>query len=389
MKCVNCHREINDNMRFCPLCGHIQPKDREAYQREHSHDNEEAALSDREVLAMIEKQAAANPAFPPQMPPISGSTPPPINATTPPPIDSGNDASAMMESDNRDYESLSKEKSSKGKIFIGLGVLAVLVVAGLLFYFLSGKMGTTGSSGTDSPAVDSSAITITAEGVQFTMIRVEGGTFTMGATQEQGNDAEADEKPAHQVALSSFYIAQTEVTQELWEAVMGSNPSKNKGAKLPVENVTWDDCQRFVSKLNLITGKTFALPTEAQWEYAARGGDKSSSMKYSGSNTADDVAWHSGNSSKATHPVATKTANELDLYDMSGNVYEWCQDCYGENYYASSPSQDPACDNDSGYRVCRGGAFSVEAKNCRLSFRDSDSSNHKSESLGLRLIMKQ
>ena len=105
--------------------------------------------------------------------------------------------------------------------------------------------------------------------------------------------------------------------------------------------------------------------------------------------TADDVAWHSGNSSKATHPVATKTANELDLYDMSGNVYEWCQDCYGENYYASSPSQDPACDNNSGYRVCRGGAFSVEAKNCRLSFRDSDSSNHKSESLGLRLIMKQ
>ena len=167
-------------------------------------------------------------------------------------------------------------------------------------------------------------------GITFKMVKVQGGTFTMGATAEQGGVVTSDEKPAHEVTLSSFSIGQTEVTQELWEAVMGSNPSYWKGSKLPVEQVSWNDCQEFVKKLNALTGQKFRLPSEAEWEYAARGDSQSRGYKYSGSNNIDDVAWYDGNSDK-THAVATKQPNELGIYDMSGNVLEWCQDWYG-NY---------------------------------------------------------
>ncbi|MBQ0015371.1 MAG: formylglycine-generating enzyme family protein, partial [Bacteroidales bacterium] len=150
------------------------------------------------------------------------------------------------------------------------------------------------------------------------MVEVSGGTFKMGATSEQGSDAWNDEKPVHNVTLSSYYIGLTEVTQELWQAVMGSNPSYFKGLYRPVENVSWDDCQTFISRLNSLTGKNFRLPTEAEWEFAARGGTKSRGYKYSGSNTLDDVAWHVGNSGDKTHDVGTKAPNELGIYDMSG-----------------------------------------------------------------------
>lgn len=191
----------------------------------------------------------------------------------------------------------------------------------------------------------------TVNGVKFTMIQVEGGLFTMGATPEQGNEADSDEKPAHQVTLSSFMIGQTEVTQELWEAVMGSNPSRFEGAKLPVEQVSWNDCQEFVTKLNALTGQHFRLPTEAEWEYAARDGSKSQGYKYSGSNNLDDVAWYGGNSGGKTHEVATKRANELGIYDMTGNVWELCQDWYGNNYYGSSPSSNPTGPSSGSSRV--------------------------------------
>jgi formylglycine-generating enzyme required for sulfatase activity len=152
------------------------------------------------------------------------------------------------------------------------------------------------------------------------MVYVSGGTFTMGATSEQGSDAYDDENPTHSVTLSSYYIGKYEVTQAEWKAVMGSNPSYFKGDDRPVEQVSWDDCQTFISRLNSITGRSFSLPTEAQWEFAARGGNSTLGYKYSGSNNVYDIAWYDDNSGGTTHDVGTKSPNELGLYDMSGNV---------------------------------------------------------------------
>lgn len=225
--------------------------------------------------------------------------------------------------------------------------------------------------------------TFTVNGVQFTMVEVGGGTFTMGATSEQGSDAWDEETPAHQVTLSDYYIGQTEVTQALWEAVMGSNPSDHRGDNLPVEQVSWDDCQVFIQELNQLTGKQFRLPTEAEWEYAARGGRKSRGYKYAGGNNIDSVAWCDGNSGNETHPVATKQANELGIYDMSGNVCEWCSDWCGD--YTSSSQSDPQGPSSGLYRVIRGGCYYNFARNCRVSYRISNTLDYRSGYLGLRL----
>ena len=227
--------------------------------------------------------------------------------------------------------------------------------------------------------------TITVNGVSFKMVAVGGGTFTMGATSEQGSDAYSDESPTHSVTLSDFAIGETEVTQELWKAVMGSNPSYFSGTNLPVEKVSWNDCQTFISKLNNLTGKNFRLPTEAEWEYAARGGNKSKGYKYAGSNTLGDVAWYYGNSSSKTHPVKQKQANELGLYDMSGNVWEWCQDWYGS--YSSSAQTNPTGSTSGSDRVYRGGSLSCEAGICRVSYRNSHTPAYYSSDLGLRLAL--
>lgn len=225
--------------------------------------------------------------------------------------------------------------------------------------------------------------TFSVNGVQFTMVAVEGGTFTMGATSEQVGDAFDNEKPAHQVTLSDYYIGQTEVTQALWEAVMGSNPSGHKGDNLPVENVSWNDCQEFIQKLNQLTGKQFRLPTEAEWEYAARGGRKSRGYKYAGSNDIGSVAWYWENSGNGTHPVATKQANELGIYDMSGNVWEWCSDWYGD--YQSSSQSDPQGPSSGSNRVSRGGSYFSVARHCRVSRRGLNTPDDRYADLGLRL----
>jgi formylglycine-generating enzyme required for sulfatase activity len=217
------------------------------------------------------------------------------------------------------------------------------------------------------------------------MVRVEGGTFTMGATSEQGSDAHNGEKPAHQVMLSSFSIGKYEVTQEEWEVVMGSNPSNFKGAKRPVENVSWNDCQVFIRKLNQITGKRFRLPTEAEWEFAARGGNRSNGYKYSGSNDQGNVAWHSGNSGNETHPVGQKSPNELGLYDMSGNVWEWCQDWYGN--YSSNSQTNPTGPSLASSRVLRGGSWNYYSRLCRVSNRDYYAPSSRIRFLGLRLAL--
>ena len=222
-------------------------------------------------------------------------------------------------------------------------------------------------------------------GVSFTMIEVEGGTFTMGATSEQGSDASKTEKPAHQVTLSSFSIGQTEVTQELWEAVMGSNPSFNIGELCPVEMVSFSECHVFIRKLNEITGQNFRLPTEAEWEYAARGGNKSQGHKYSGSDNIDEVAWYEGNSNYQTHNVATKSPNELWLYDMSGNVWEWCQDWYGS--YSSPPQSNPQGPASGSYCVSRGGGWYNQDLRCRVSCRDGCGANDRNRYRGFRLAL--
>ena len=217
------------------------------------------------------------------------------------------------------------------------------------------------------------------------MVHVEGGTFTMGATSEQGSDAFDGEKPTHRVTLSSFSIGKYEVTQEEWEAVMSNNPSRYKGAKRPVENVSWNDCQEFIRKLNAMTGKRFRLPTEAEWEYAARGGNRSIGYKYSGSDNLDRVAWNDSNSGSTTHDVGQKSPNEIGLYDMSGNVCEWCSDRYGD--YDSGAQSNPAGPSSGSDRVSRGGNWGIYARFCRVSIRYNDSPGSTSYYLGLRLAL--
>ena len=236
-------------------------------------------------------------------------------------------------------------------------------------------------------------------GVSFKMVKVEGGTFWMGANngyrglfrsrdtsmQNYDKDAGDNEKPVHQVTLSDYYIGETEVTQELWEAVMGSNPSLFKGSTNPVEQVSWDDCKEFISRLNRLTGQNFRMPTEAEWEYAARGGRKSQGYKCSGSNIPGDVAWYDGNSGSKTHPVKTKNANELGLYDMSGNVWEWCQDWYGS--YSGSSQTNPKGPSAGSYRVGRGGSWGYDARGCRVSNRGNDPPGVRNRNIGFRLAM--
>lgn len=226
--------------------------------------------------------------------------------------------------------------------------------------------------------------TLTVNGIKYNMVWVDGGTFRMGATSEQGSEI-SDEKPVHSVTLSGYYIGKTEETQALWQAVMGSNPSYFEGDDLPVEQVSWDDCQEFIRKLNSLTGQNFRLPTEAEWEFACRGGNNSRGYKYSGSNYIDNVAWYDGNSGDKTHPVATKSPNELGIYDMSGNVWEWCADWYGD--YSSGRQTNPKGPYGGSGRVLRGGSWIIIAGCCRSSYRDGYIPTYRFNNLGLRLAL--
>jgi len=229
------------------------------------------------------------------------------------------------------------------------------------------------------------------KGVNIEMIGVEGGTFTMGCTSEKITDCFQGEKPAHSVKVSDFYIGKYQVTQAQWEAVMGasttlSNPSYFSGwDNCPVEQVSWNDVQEFITELNRQTGKKYRLPTEAEWEYAARGGNKSKGYKYSGSNTINDVAWNSSNSEEKTHPVGEKQANELGIYDMSGNVFEWCSDWYGA--YSTSTENNPQGPLSGTYRVLRGGSLNRNAHFCRSTYRYYFSPKYSLNSFGFRLVL--
>lgn len=241
-------------------------------------------------------------------------------------------------------------------------------------------------AGGRSSDTDADIETFTVKGVTFKMVKVDGGTFMMGAAPNQEAEDWGDEKPRHQVTLSTYYIGQTEVTQALWQAVMGSNPSYFTGnSQRPVEKVSWNDCQVFIQKLNQLTGKRFALPTEAQWEFASRGGNKSKGYKYAGGNNIEVVAWYDGNSGERSHPVATKQPNELGLYDMSGNVWEWCQDWYG--VYTQSSATNPMGPSAGSVRVYRGGSWIDIALHCRSSCRGDDIPDARDDLLGFRLVL--
>ena len=213
-------------------------------------------------------------------------------------------------------------------------------------------------------ATTGDAFTDSATGMQ--MVFVKGGCYQMGDTF---GDGYANEKPVHEVCVNDFYIGKYEVTQGQWQRIMGNNPSyyKNCGDNCPVEQVSWNDIQQFIQRLNNQSGKQYRLPTEAEWEYAARSGGKSE--KYAGGNDVDAVAWYDGNSGRETHPVGQKQPNGLGLYDMSGNVWEWCSDWYGEKYYGQSFRDNPDGPSSGSYRVLRGGSWYTKPRYVRVASR--------------------
>ena len=214
------------------------------------------------------------------------------------------------------------------------------------------------------------------------MVLVEGGTFSMGSYNGDGN-----ERPVHEVTVSSFYISKYLVTQAQWQAVMANNPSSNKCDNCPVENITWDEAEAYCKKKSELIGLTCRLPTEAEWEYAARGGNRSKAFIYSGSNNIDDVAWYDSNAEGSTHPVGGKQPNELGMYDMTGEAWEWCSDWYDENYYQSSPAQNPQGLSTGSLRVIRGGSWRSSPQGCRTVGRNYDLPDYRSSGISFRFVV--
>jgi len=228
----------------------------------------------------------------------------------------------------------------------------------------------------------SATCTVTVINPEPELVMVEGGTFTMGCSDD---DCFEFELPQHKVTLSSFKIAKYEVTQQQWEAVMGNNPSSIKGFDLPAVSVNWYQVQEFIQKLNALSGKNYRLPTEAEWEYAARGGNKSKAYKYSGSNDINAVAWYKANSGSTIHSVGTKAPNELGIYDMSGNVWEWCSDW--QALYTEEMQTNPTGPTTGTRHIIRGGdALNFDAYSCRISFRSHMSPSNSGAYFGFRLV---
>ena len=263
-----------------------------------------------------------------------------------------------------------KMKTKSKWTLIGVVVLAIIVVIAISLYIV---------------LINADYTELTVNGVTVKMIKVDGGVFFMGATNEHGSEAKDWEKPVHQVNLNSFYIGETEVTQALWEAVMGQNPSSFRGDNLPVDNVSWDDCVQFCQLLSQKTGKRFRLPTEAEWEFAARGGNQSNHYKYAGSDNLYDVAWCINNSDNIPHVVKTKKPNELGIYDMTGNVWEWCGDWYAR--YDGCFQDNPMGPSSGKFRVHRGGGWLNSPLYCRVSYRYYAKQGRRNNFRGFRLAM--
>ncbi len=285
----------------------------------------------------------------------------------------------------------------KRNVWILIFIVVVIAVVAVVYKSKSGEPATNANGGV---SYNSSSNEIAFPGGNYKMVCVEGGTFDMGC-----NDSESSygDSPVHSVTVGDYYIGETEVTQALWKAVMGDNPSSFVGDDLPVECVSWEDCQLFISNLNSMTGKNFRMPTEAEWEFAARGGNKSKHTKYSGSDNIDDVEWYWRNSGDKylngtdwdvetvnnnnckMHPVATKQPNELGIYDMGGNVCEWCSDWYG--VYLNSSQTNPTGPSEGSCRVFRGGCWSDDANRCCVSIRNNVTPDLRSSNIGFRLAL--
>lgn len=228
--------------------------------------------------------------------------------------------------------------------------------------------------------------TFSVKGTVYKMIKVEGGEFNMGASENEKSMADPDEFPEHPVEVKTFYIGEMEVTQKLWQDVMGSNPSEFVGEENPVDRASWNECQVFIDKLNNMTGRSFRLPTEAEWEFAARGGNNSKHYIFAGSDDIEEVAWYDSNRDGKTHKVGEKKPNELGLYDMCGNVAEWCSDWYDAKYYELKEKNNPTGPDKGSYRVLRGGGWYITNKQfSRIANRSGNTLDYKFNYLGLRL----
>ena len=321
--------------------------------------------------------------------------------------------------------------SSPKKSNTGVVIFLFLIIVGIIYYFTKSTDNSQSnnyqpvvsitSSGSGKTLEDAkkptTATTPAANSLTLPMVFVQGGSFSMGS-----NDDGDDAKPIHSVTVSSFYMGKYELTvgefrkfinatnyktsaeQEGWSNIWtGSKFDKQNGVTWefdsygfkrpptqdiqPVIHVSWDDATRYCQWLSSQTGKVYRLPTEAEWEYAARGGSKSNGYAYSGSNDISSVAWYSDNSNSQTHQGGQKQANELGIYDMSGNVWEWCQDWYDKDYYASSPTENPQGPSTGSFRVYRGGSWSFPAQSCRVAFRDSYTPGIRGDFLGFRLVL--
>lgn len=260
----------------------------------------------------------------------------------------------------------------------------ITAIALIAMTFVAGTVGAAEKKKTKKVAKSEASQNFTdaTSGVEF--VWVPGGCFRMGDTFGDGGPME---KPVHEVCVDGLYVGKYPVTQIQWERVMGTTPSKFFGKQLPVEQVSWDDAQSFISRLNSQSGKKYRLPTEAEWEYAAKGGKE---HKFAGTNSAlelEDYAWNSQNSGGKTHPVGEKKPNPFGLYDMSGNVFQWCSDWYDENYYGYSPKDNPQGPSAGRYRICRGGTWQLPASALTIRYRTTPRNPDSDLSYGFRIVL--
>ena len=342
--CYECGQSIPNNAKSCPNCG----------------------------APMVQKRAAkeTSQAFPPT------PQPQPKEVTQQP----------MPKQEAKIFLTSNSAQKKKGSAlhWVLLAVVAIVATVVILM-LLPGKEDNTEPAAKENVIENKTEITIKANGVAIPMKLIAGGTFTMGGSLE-GIDYKNNELPAHSMKVESFYMSEYEVTQQLWTAIMGTNPSEFIGEQNPVENVNWYDCVEFTKKLCSLTGKTFRLPTEAEWEYAAKGGANQENYEFAGSNHIGDVAWAASNSGKTTHPVGQKSCNRCGLYDMSGNVYEWCSSWYAP--YTVETMNNPLGPDSGEDKVFRGGSWKYSDTYCRVTYRPHTNPNGKYNNLGLRLVLE-